>query len=740
MSTELDDLLLTTAKICEETRSEYVLPEHLLLGLLQNDGIKTMFNSFKLDIPTLEKNLREYLETESMSVEAYETFRSLSGKVVNSCAMSLMCEAFGRIQKTVNSIRIEHFVIILFEEKECYATYFLYKAGVTSERVREYIKTNNKVIVQSQKSVDMEKIAEFCVELVSLAKNGKIDTVIGREKEVERVIKSLCRRKKSSVCLVGEAGCGKTAVVEGLAIKIANNEVPKAIENYKIFSLDMGSLIAGTKFRGDFEERLKVVINEITLDPKAILFIDEFHTILGAGTGGGGGALDAGNILKPALARGLRCIGATTYEDYKQHVIKDKAFARRFQKVDIDEPSFEDTVQILLGAKEAYEKHHNVTITEELIRYAITLSNFHINDRKQPDKAFDVIDEAGSAYKAGYKIGTEITKEDIEQVICKMANIPAVTIKSNEKDSLKVLDKTIKEVVFGQDEIVDKMVRLIKSKKAGMILPNRPLSVFFMGNSGVGKTELARQLAKNLSMNFIKLDMSEYSLEMDVNKLIGTAPGYVGFEQSGALTEEVIKHPNSVVLLDEIEKAHPRVNNMLLQIMDDGCLTDNNNRKADFKNVILIMTSNVGCNDNTEKSANLGFAISNDSKKDKSKNYIMSEFNKRFTPEFRNRISSVFNFNGLDSVSLKSIVEKFIKQLNQRLFEKGVVVSLDDITKDYFVKKAKEINLGGRPIEKLVNDEIADAIVDEVLFGELENGGIVSITMKDEKICFSYQK
>ena len=733
MHQALSKVLSDAFDCAKQNQNDCIMAEHLLLSLLNNKDARKMLTKNKVNISVLEDDLHNFLNKFKISDEKYFG-TTLTNELMKVFEVSLQKAEENNFNPFDNNLEI-YFLGIL-DSKDCYANYFLRKQKLSEKKVIDYLKKKTQNITEDEEDYVANKdiIGIACVELVEIAKENKIDQIVGREPEVERLIKTLNRRKKANVVLVGGQGVGKTAVVEGLAVKIAKNEVPDCLKNFRIYSLNISDMVAGTKFRGDFEERVKSIVEEIKKDKHCILFIDEIHTILGSGSGNGN-SLDGANILKPALSRGeIRCVGATTYDEYKNVMLKDKAFSRRFQKIDVNEPNFDETFQILNGSKHYYEDYHHVKISDEVIKHAIELSNFYINDRFQPDKSLDVIDEAGSAYRAGYKKGKEITKEDVEEVICKWTNRTSVSLKNNEKENLRTLEIDLKNNVFGQDEIIEKIVKIIKAKKAGIILNNKPISLLFSGETGCGKTELSRQIANILNMNFLKFDMSEYSTEIDVTKLNGVAPGYVGFDQPGALTEEIIKHPNSVVLLDEIEKAHPKIYNMFLQVMDDGVMTDNNNRKADFKNVILIMTSNVGCGEANAKSSTLGFSNNKKEIEDKSKTFIENALKKQFTPEFRNRLTSSFIFNSLSKESMKMIVEKFLKQLNKNLIEKGVVVSINDDVKSYIVDKAKELNLGGRPIEKILTEEVSEKIIDDILFGKLSNGGFVNGEMKNNKI------
>lgn len=530
--------------------------------------------------------------------------------------------------------------------------------------------------------------------------------------------------------------CGKTAVVEGLALKIANNQVPKSLVDKTIWALNLTSMVAGTKFRGEFEERLENTIKEVAGDDSIILFIDEIHTIVGSGSAEG--SLDSANILKPYLSKGsLHIIGATTYDEYKNKIEKDKALCRRFKKIDLLEPSKEETFKILQGLREKYEEFHKIHFSDEILQKVVDLSGRFIVGKFFPDKAIDVMDEIGAKYHSGLKDGKEATNEDVEDVICAMANIPKISVETNEKTRLKDLDERIKKNLFGQDETVDKIVKQVKMSKAGLYNIGKPISNLMLGPTGCGKTELAKTLAKELGIGITKLDMSEYKEEYSVSKLIGSAPGYVGYEQSGALTEPVIKNPNQVILLDEIEKAHSAVYDLLLQVMDEGKLTDNHGREANFKNAIILMTSNVGCANAEELKSQVGFVKSDSNEKERKFNEIKKAFEKTFTPEFRGRITNVFYFNPVNKEMMGMIVDKNIRNLQELLKNKNIQISITDKAREYFVNKAIKENAGGRPVERIINSEVTEKISDEILFGKLseEKGGKVSVGMNNDKIA-----
>ncbi len=560
---------------------------------------------------------------------------------------------------------------------------------------------------------------------------GRIDPLIGREKELRRTVQVLCRRRKNNPIYVGEPGVGKTAMAEGLALMIYEERVPKVLQGVHIYLLDMGALLAGTKFRGDFEERLKAVLKALEDRPDAILFIDEIHTIVGAGATSGG-SLDASNILKPVLASGaLRCIGSTTYEEYKNLFDKDRALSRRFQKIDVVEPTIEETVAILAGLREHYESHHQVTYTDEALRAAAELSTRHINYRHLPDKAIDVIDEAGAACRLTEKTGHTIGVPEVEKVVASIARIPERTVSSSDRKRLKYLDRDLKGQVFGQEEAIDLLCRSVLRARAGLSHPEKPTGSFlFTGPTGVGKTEVAKQLAQQLGVEFLRFDMSEYMEKHSVARLIGAPPGYVGFEQGGLLTDSVVKHPYAVLLLDEIEKAHPDLFNILLQVMDHGRLTDNNGKQADFRNVVLIMTSNAGARDLSAKSIGFGGG---------SPGSTTQAVERAFSPEFRNRLDAIVPFMSLGQETMLRIVDKFVNELRQRLEDRQVILKMSPAARSLMARRGYDPVYGARPLARLIQNEVSDVIAQEVLFGELADGGTVKVGCRQDRLTFRYQ-
>ena len=630
-------------------------------------------------------------------------------------------------------------LVAIFGEKDSHAVYFLHQQGIARLDVVNFIAhgiaktTENSQKEQTQETTGSDTktnkgLETYAVNLNKLVSEGKIDPLIGREPEVERVVQILCRRRKNNPLLVGEAGVGKTAIAEGLAKKIVDKDIPSVLENMTIYSLDLGALIAGTKYRGDFEQRLKTVIKQLGEQKDSILFIDEIHTIIGAGSASGG-TLDASNILKPALARGnIKCIGATTYQEFRSVFEKDHALTRRFQKIDVEEPTVKNTIEILKGLKTHFESHHNVKFTNNALISAAELSAKFLNDRRLPDKAIDIIDEAGAAQRIlpKSKQKKNIGSKEIEDVIAKIARIPAKNINKDDRSSLKNLERDLKAVIFGQDKAIETLSNAIKMSRSGIGPIDRPIGSFlFSGPTGVGKTEVARQLAYTLGIELIRIDMSEYMERHSVSKLIGAPPGYVGYDQGGILTEQVNKNPYSVLLLDEIEKANPDIFNILLQVMDNGTLTDSNGRKTDFRNVTIIMTTNAGAE--ALSKSNFGFT---QTKKSGDEN---GEIKKVFSPEFRNRLDATVSFTSLDNEIILKVVDKFLIQLETQLHDKKVDASFTQDLKDYLAKSGFDEQMGARPMARLIQDTIRKALADELLFGKLVNGGEVEIDIDDKQ-------
>jgi len=629
-------------------------------------------------------------------------------------------------------------LVAIFGEKDSHAVYFLHQQGISRLDMVNFIAHGIAKVPQGtpreEPAVEGEAepaaggaLQSFTLNLNAQAVAGKIDPLIGRDREVERVIQVLCRRRKNNPLLVGEAGVGKTAIAEGLAARIVAGDIPEILAQSTVYSLDMGALLAGTKYRGDFEQRLKAVLKQLQEDPNSMLFIDEIHTLIGAGAASGG-TLDASNLLKPALSKGsLRCIGATTYNEYRSIFEKDHALSRRFQKIDVEEPTVDETIQILRGLKSRFESHHGVRYSETALTSAAELSARFINDRHLPDKAIDVIDEAGAAQRILPKSKQRkvIGKGEIEEVVAKIARIPPRNVSSDDRNALKTLDRDLKAVVFGQNKAIDALAAAIKMSRSGLGNPQKPIGAFlFSGPTGVGKTEVARQLAYTLGVELIRFDMSEYMEPHAVSRLIGAPPGYVGFDQGGQLTEAITKHPYSVLLLDEIEKAHPDIFNILLQVMDHGTLTDNNGRKADFRNTVIVMTTNAGADTLTK--SDMGFL------KGERRGDEMADIKRTFTPEFRNRLDAIISFASLDQDVIMQVVDKFLLQLEAQLQEKRVEATFTDALRHYLAKKGFDPLMGARPMARLIQDAIRRALADELLFGRLASGGKVIIDAEGE--------
>ncbi len=733
---ELEVTLHMAFMDARQKRHELISVEHLLLAMLDNPSAIEVLRACGAKIEDMREQLVKFIEEhtpKAAGVEDVDTQPTLGFQRVIQRAI-LHVQSSGKKEVTGANV-----LVAVFGEKDSHAVYFLSQQGVTRLDIVNFISHGITKTPQSEPA-RLEDAGESTVEtapatpldsftqnLNTLALAGKIDPLIGREAELERVIQTLCRRRKNNPLLVGEAGVGKTAIAEGLARRIVEGSVPEILGQGTVYSLDMGALLAGTKYRGDFEQRLKGVLKQLTDDPKAILFIDEIHTLIGAGAASGG-TLDASNLLKPALSSGqLRCIGATTYTEYRGIFEKDHALSRRFQKVDVPEPSINETVEILRGLKSRFEDHHGVKYTAAALTTAAQLAARYINDRHLPDKAIDVIDEAGAAQRILPKSKQKrvITPREIEDIIAKMARIPPKSVSSNDKESLKTLDRDLKAVVYGQDVAIEALASAIKMSRSGLGNPQNPIGNFlFSGPTGVGKTEVARQLAYVLGVELIRFDMSEYMERHAVSRLIGAPPGYVGFDQGGLLTEAVTKHPYSVVLLDEVEKAHPDIFNVLLQVMDHGTLTDTNGRKADFRNVVLVMTTNAGAE--MLSKSNIGFSNARENGDE------MGEIKRMFTPEFRNRLDAIIPFATLSEPVVMQVVEKFLMQLEEQLQEKKVEASFTDALKRHLAKKGFDPLMGARPMARLIQETIRKALADELLFGRLAQGGHVIVDVDDE--------
>ena len=721
-----------------QKRHEFITVEHLLLAMLDNQAATEVLRACLVDISDMRKSLVEHVTEHTPAVggsEEVDTQPTLGFQRVIQRAI-LHVQSSGKKEVTGANV-----LVAIFGEKDSHAVYFLHQSGVTRLDVVNYIShginkvsQGNNAKTENDSDSDTEQDAgaggaldSYTINLNTQALAGKIDPLIGRGKELERVIQTLCRRRKNNPLLVGEAGVGKTAIAEGLAWKIIKKDIPEVLANHQIYALDIGALLAGTKYRGDFEQRLKAILKQLLDDPNAILFIDEIHTIIGAGAASGG-TLDAANLLKPVLNTGqLKCIGATTFSEYRGIFEKDHALTRRFQKIDVPEASVEETVAILRGLKPHYEAHHGVKYTAVALTSAAELSARFINERNLPDKAIDIIDEAGAAQRILPKSKQRkiISKKEIENVIAKAARIPSRSVSSDDRNTLKTLDRDLKTMVFGQDRAINTLAAAIKMSRSGLGDPQKPVGSFlFSGPTGVGKTEVARQLAYAMGIKLHRFDMSEYMEHHAVSRLIGAPPGYVGFDQGGLLTEAIIKQPYSVLLLDEIEKAHPDIFNILLQVMDHGTLTDNNGRKADFRNVVIIMTTNAGAESLAKTS--MGFTKSSQAGDE------IADIKRIFTPEFRNRLDAIISFSALDRDVILRVADKFLMQLEAQLHEKKVEAIFTNGLKEFLAKDGFDPVMGARPMARLIQDTIRSALADELLFGRLANGGKVFVDIDVE--------
>jgi ATP-dependent Clp protease ATP-binding subunit ClpA len=731
-----------------QQRHEFITVEHLLLALLDNPSAAEVLRACAANIEDLRKSLSTFIRENTPTVggsEEVDTQPTLGfQRVIQRAIMHVQSTGGGKKEVTGANV-----LVAIFGEKDSHAVYYLHQQGVTRLDVVNYIAHGIKKSDPPEppksggdaggEAAEKDEggegkgspLEQFTQNLNQMARDGKIDPLIGRDHEVERVIQILCRRRKNNPLLVGEAGVGKTAIAEGLAWRITQNDVPEVLGDAVVYSLDMGALLAGTKYRGDFEQRLKGVLKQLKDQPRAVLFIDEIHTLIGAGAASGG-TLDASNLLKPALSNGsMKCIGATTFTEYRGIFEKDAALSRRFQKVDVNEPTVEQTVEILKGLKSRFEEHHSVKFALGALQAAAELSAKYINDRHLPDKAIDVIDEAGAAQRILPKSRQKktITRNEVEEIVAKIARIPPASVSTDDRDRLRTIDRDLKSVVFGQDPAIDALAAAIKMARSGLGKPDKPIGAFlFSGPTGVGKTEVAKQLAFILGIDLIRFDMSEYMERHAVSRLIGAPPGYVGFDQGGLLTEQITKKPHCVLLLDEIEKAHPDVFNVLLQVMDHGTLTDNNGRKADFRNVIIIMTTNAGAE--TMNKSTIGFTTRREQGDE------MADIKRLFTPEFRNRLDAIVNFKPIDEEIILRVVDKFLLQLEGQLAEKKVEVTFSDTLRKYLGKKGFDPLMGARPMQRLIQDVIRRALADELLFGRLVDGGrlTVDIDEKDEVV------
>lgn len=781
MSKKLEMIMNTAIKRANELRHEYLTLESVLLAMLDDQQVAHILNECGVNIEEMRQELETFIKTpDNFSILSESEVEELSEKQFVDEDLRKMARESGIMYQPEISLALQRVIqraaihvqssgkqqilginllVAVFQEKESFALYTLQKRGVERFDVVQIIAHGMDEVSSSGAKQDGQDEAgvkppgqskkgpleEFTINLNEQAKKSKIDPLIGREKEVERIVQILCRRRKNNPLLVGEAGVGKTAIAEGLALKLVEKNVPEVLQGMTVYALDMASLLAGAKFRGDFEQRLKGVLQELEKKEEAgdrsILFIDEIHTVMGAGATGGG-SMDASNLLKPALSNGsLRCMGSTTYEEFRKFIEKDSAFSRRFQKVDVDEPTVEDTYKILLGLRSRFEEYHKVKFSNAVIRAVVDLSSKHLNDRKNPDKSIDVMDEIGASIQLlpENKRKTQITKRDVEIVVSKLAKIPETTVTGTEKDKLKKLKENLGYLIFGQDHAIQKVTDAIYLSRSGLSSDDRPIANFlFAGPTGVGKTELAKQLALNLGCHMERFDMSEYMEKHTVAKLIGAPPGYVGYDQGGQLTDAIKKHPHCVLLLDEIEKAHPDIYNILLQVMDHGVLTDSQGRATDFRNTVIIMTTNAGAKEMDAGAIGLSSgagAIENISKRDQ----VIKNF---FSPEFRNRLDAVIHFNKLDDSYIIKIVEKFLIQLETKLAAKNVEILVSEEAKTWLAQKGYDPKMGARPLARLIDQEIKKPLSQEVLFGKLEKGGkvLVEVDKQAGKLSFDFPK
>ncbi|NBZ88306.1 ATP-dependent Clp protease ATP-binding subunit ClpA [Stagnihabitans tardus] len=752
-STTLEQAIHGALALANARRHELATLEHLLLALIDEPDASRVMKACSVDLDALRKTLTEFIDDDLSTlvtdVEGSEAVPTAAfQRVIQRAAIHV--QSSGRTEVTGANV-----LVAIFAERESNAAYFLQEQDMTRYDAVNFIAhgvAKNPSFGEARPVTGAEEphhetpkaeagaekesaLSKYCVDLNDKALKGDVDPLIGREAEVERAIQVLCRRRKNNPLLVGDPGVGKTAIAEGLAKKIIDGQTPEILAGATIFSLDMGALLAGTRYRGDFEERLKAVVKEMEEHPDAILFIDEIHTVIGAGATSGG-AMDASNLLKPALQGGkLRCMGSTTYKEFRQHFEKDRALSRRFQKIDVNEPSVEDSVKILMGLKPYFEEHHDLRYTHDAIKAAVELSARYIHDRKLPDKAIDVIDEAGAAQHllSESKRRKTIGQKEIEAVVAKIARIPPKSVSKDDAEVLRDLEKNLKRVVFGQDSAIEALSSAIKLARAGLREPEKPIGNYlFAGPTGVGKTEVAKQLASILGVELLRFDMSEYMEKHAVSRLIGAPPGYVGFDQGGMLTDGVDQHPHCVLLLDEIEKAHPDVYNILLQVMDHGKLTDHNGRQVDFRNVVLILTTNAGASD-MQKAA-IGFG------REKRQGEDTAAIERIFTPEFRNRLDAVISFRALGKEIIRSVVEKFVMQLEAQLLDRGVHIDLSPAAADWLGDKGYDDKMGARPLGRVIQEHIKKPLAEELLFGKLTKGGLVHVGVKDDMIHLTYEE
>ncbi|MFW2545305.1 ATP-dependent Clp protease ATP-binding subunit ClpA [Primorskyibacter sp. 2E107] len=753
-SNTLEQAIHSALALANSRSHEFATLEHLLLALIDEPDAVRVMKACSVDTEELRTTLVEFIDEDLSNlvtdIEGSEAVPTAAfQRVIQRAAIHV--QSSGRTEVTGANV-----LVAIFAERESNAAYFLQEQDMTRYDAVNFIAhgvAKNPAYGESrpvQGSPEEEEaqpseaeapsaekesaLAKYCVDLNAKSREGDIDPLIGRDQEVERCIQVLCRRRKNNPLLVGDPGVGKTAIAEGLARKIVAGETPEVLSRTTIYSLDMGALLAGTRYRGDFEERLKAVVTELEDHDDAVLFIDEIHTVIGAGATSGG-AMDASNLLKPALQGGkLRCMGSTTYKEFRQHFEKDRALSRRFQKIDVNEPSVEDSVKILKGLKPYFEEHHSVKYTADAIRTAVELSARYINDRKLPDKAIDVIDEAGAAQHlvAESKRRKTIGTKEIENVVAKIARIPPKNVSKDDAEVLKDLEKSLKRVVFGQDNAIEALSSAIKLARAGLREPEKPIGNYlFAGPTGVGKTEVAKQLASTLGVELLRFDMSEYMEKHAVSRLIGAPPGYVGFDQGGQLTDGVDQHPHCVLLLDEIEKAHPDVYNILLQVMDHGSLTDHNGRTVDFRNVILIMTSNAGAAEQAKSAIGFG--------RDRREGEDTAAIERTFTPEFRNRLDSVISFAPLPKSTILQVVEKFVLQLEAQLMDRNVTIELTNPAAEWLAEKGYDDKMGARPLGRVIQEHIKKPLAEELLFGKLAKGGVVKVSVKDGDLVLKYE-
>ncbi|MCY4237568.1 MAG: ATP-dependent Clp protease ATP-binding subunit ClpA [Rhodospirillaceae bacterium] len=745
LSANLEKSLHHALALANERKHEFATLEHLLLSLLEDQDALSVLRACNVDIDKLRSDVARYIDDEltSLVTERDEDAKPTAGfqRVLQRAAIHV--QSSGREEVTGANV-----IVAMFAERESHAIYFLQEQDMTRFDAVNYIshgiaKVSNEDGVHTPEADDenanddsvvkqgKEALAAYCEDLNAKAEDGRVDPLIGREAEVERTVQILCRRTKNNPLYVGDPGVGKTAIAEGLARRIVNRDVPDVLLDATIYALDMGTLLAGTRYRGDFEERLKAVLKELQSMPDAVLFIDEIHTVIGAGATSGG-SMDASNLLKPALQNGqLKCIGSTTYKEFRNYFEKDRALVRRFQKIDVKEPSVDDSVKILRGLKSIYEQHHGVRYTGDALSAAVDLSARYIHDRKLPDKAIDVIDEVGAAQNLvpPSKRKKTITVRDVEDVVAKIARIPPKNVSRDDKETLRSLERDLKRMVYGQDPAIDALVAAIKLARAGLREPEKPIGNYlFSGPTGVGKTEVARQLAMTLGVELVRFDMSEYMERHSVSRLIGAPPGYVGFDQGGMLTDAIDQNPYAVLLLDEIEKAHPDLFNVLLQIMDHGKLTDHNGKQVDFRNVILIMTTNAGAADLAKPAIGFGRTIREGDDKE--------AIERMFTPEFRNRLDAVIGFSSLPPEVVRKVVDKFVMQLEEQLADRGVTIELDDDAKDWLANKGYDPQMGARPLAREIQEHLRKPLAEELLFGELTKGGSVLVSLKDNGLSF----